>query len=250
MVNQMINREIMNLLREKSHKSSRTIYKMIEQRQKDHAVNRETAAHLLAMEYDINIAKYLTEEELAKVREIKSPIIVRERSIPSKAIARSITVRIEPEIDVEVSNLPPKVIREAKEMAHVYPYIYLFENSVRYLIKEILEKKYGDNWWEDLAPSDAKREVSKRMAKEDIHRWHARRGEHPIFYTDMHNLYSIIVKNWDDFKDMFPDQDWVKSRVEEIELSRNIVAHNNPLPKDERTRLKLDLKAWVKQVSK
>ena len=135
-------------------------------------------------------------------------------------------------------------------MSRVYPYIYLFENSVRYLIKEILGRKYGDNWWEEKAPTATKREVMKRIAREDVHRWHAKRGAHPIFYSDMHDLYSIIVKNWKDFKDLFPDQTWIKSRVEEIELSRDIIAHNNPLPDDEITRLKLDLKAWVKQISK
>ena len=70
----MINREIMKLLREKTGKSLPRIYKMIEERQKVHAAKKETAAYLLAMEYDINIAKYLSNDELQEVREVKSPI--------------------------------------------------------------------------------------------------------------------------------------------------------------------------------
>lgn len=246
----MINREIMRILREKMGKSLPQIYRMIEERQKVHAVKKETAAYILAMESDINIAKFLGNDELREVREVKSPIIVRERAPARKTTRVLVPIRIEPDVEVKVPNLSTKVINEAKKMSRVYPYIYLFENSVRYLIMEILGDKYGNDWWEGKVSGATKREVKKRIDREDVHRWHAKRGAHPIFYSDMRDLYLIIVNNWDDFKNLFPGQAWIKTRIEEIELSRNIVAHNNPLPDDEITRLKLDLKAWVKQISK
>ena len=246
----MINRQIMRLLKEKSDKSLSRIYRMIESRQKSHAVTRETAAYLLAMEYDINVAKYLGPEELAEVRAVKSPVIVKAPPSYRKVVKSPRIVRLEPSVDITVPNLPSRVVKGAKAMSRVYPYIYLFENSVRYLIKDVMERKYGSDWWKERAPSETKKTIYKRLEKEDIHRWHAQRGKHPIFYSDMHDLLSIIRKNWEDFKHTFPDQAWVKSRLDEIELSRNIVAHNNPLPKDEIARLKLDLKAWVKQISK
>ena len=249
-VGKMIKRQIMSLLKEKTGKSLSRIYQMIESRQKSHAVTRETAAYLLAMEYDINVAKYLSPDELAEVRGVKLPVIVKLPPLSHKVPPSPRIVRIEPSVDIEVPNLPSRVVNEAKDMSRVYPYIYLFENSVRYLIKDIMERNYSSDWWEERAPSETKKTVYNRLEKEDIHRWHAQRGKHSIFYSDIRDLLSIIRKNWEDFKDIFPDQPWVKSLLDSIELSRNIVAHNNPLPKDEITRLKLDLKAWVKQISK
>jgi len=162
---------------------------------------------------------------------------------------RPTLIRIEPRFDIEIPNLPLKVKKEARKMSWVYPYVYLFENSARHLIISVLGK-YEKDWWEKKTPINTKRVVKNRIAQEEVHRWHAKRGAHPIFYSDMRDLYSIIVNNWNDFKDLFPDQAWVKSRFDEVELSRNIVAHNNVLPNDEITRLKLDLSAWAKQISR
>lgn len=238
----------MREIREKSSKSTTRIYKMIEERMKTHAVNKETAAYLLAMEHDINISRYLGEEQLKQVREVRSPIIIRKASLTQQA-QHPISVNIEPVVKITIPNIPKKIINEAQKMSYAYPYVYLFENSARFLIVNVLQQ-HGNNWWNEKASSDAIRNAQNRKDKEQVNRWHAKRGSHPIFYTDMHDLYSIIVKNWDDFKDIFPNQTWVKSRFDEIELARNIVAHNNPLPNDEITRLKLDLKSWVKQISK
>jgi hypothetical protein len=47
---------------------------------------------------------------------------------------------------------------------------------------------------------------------------------------------------------MFPDLTWVKSRIDSIGLSRNIVAHNNPLPNREIQRLKIYFGDWIRQL--
>lgn len=246
----------------------REVYRRINGRNsaKDIAAQLKTSANQV-----LNETKYLESVGLIRLKRKEGPykiyekdpkyatldlesrrgIIGRVKPVEEKTIERltPVIIRIEPDVDIKVPNLPPNVLNEGRKMARVYPYVYYFENSVRHLIMNILETKYGTNWWEEKVPADIKKEVSKRIAKEDIHRWHARRGAHNIFYSDMHDLYLIIVNNWADFKHLFPDQPWVKSRFDEVELSRNIMAHNNPLPDDEITRLKLDLKAWVKQIS-
>jgi len=78
--------------------------------------------------------------------------------------------------------------------------------------------------------------------------WHGKRGSAPIFYTLIDDLKSIIKNNWGDFASLFPNQTWIDTRIGEIERSRNIIAHNNPLAKRDIDRIKLYFEDWEAQV--
>lgn len=67
----MINKEIFKLLRERTRLSIPGLYAAIGRKKKEigYAYTTETAAYILAAEYDIDISKYLKPEELAEVRE-------------------------------------------------------------------------------------------------------------------------------------------------------------------------------------
>ena len=52
----------------------------------------------------------------------------------------------------------------------------------------------------------------------------------------------MIELNWPDFEDRFPDVNWVIMRFTKLEVSRNIVAHNNVL---RRTRLIASKCIWL-----
>jgi hypothetical protein len=129
----------------------------------------------------------------------------------------------------------------------VYLILYLFENSVRELIRLVLEK-HGSDWWDKVVPVHVKQDVEKRLKQEADNRWHGTRGSHRICYTDIGDLYSIISANWQDFKGIFPDDAWIRVTIRGIELSRNIVAHNNPLSEREVKRLKMYYEDWIRQV--
>jgi Swt1-like HEPN len=75
-----------------------------------------------------------------------------------------------------------------------------------------------------------------------------KRGAGEIYYTDFGDLASLIRNNWEDFEDLFPDVNWVITRFSELEASRNIVAHNNSLDKNEVDRIKIYLVDWLRQV--
>lgn len=75
-----------------------------------------------------------------------------------------------------------------------------------------------------------------------------RRGAGEIHYTDFGDLTSLIRNNWASFEDLFPDQNWVITRLEELEATRNIVAHSNVLDERELQRLRLHMKDWILQV--
>jgi hypothetical protein len=153
---------------------------------------------------------------------------------------------------VETYGLPSNIVNEAQRMANAYPDVYVFENTIRYLVKSILEKRYGAKWWhqKDVVSNAIRREVEARKNQERQNRWHSQRGSHEIFYTNFGDLSSIISTNWDDFKSLFPDLKWIQSRMEEIEQSRNIIAHNNPLPPREVDRIDMYYKDLLRQLGK
>jgi hypothetical protein len=133
-----------------------------------------------------------------------------------------------------------------KKMAQVYPLQYILENSLRVVIKKVLEKKYSKNWWGNKVKTEIKNRVEDRKLKEDKQPWHGKRGQHEIFYSDFSDLKSIISKNWDDFKTIFPSQQWIIQRLDDLEHPRNIIAHNNPLSEDDKKRIGLYLSDWLK----
>ena len=58
----------------------------------------------------------------------------------------------------------------------------------------------------------------------------------------------MVVKEWQEFEDLFPTQGWVKQRLDELERSRNIIAHGNLLSESEVQRIEQYLDDWLRQV--
>lgn len=244
----------MKLLLEKTKVTVQRIYQMIDEKkaQYSYSVSKETAAYLVAAENGIDISKYLKDDELAKVRELKAVIVpmVKPRPTPKDASSKQIVIEIDKGVKVVDPLLPKKLVDDATKMAAVYPVVYIFENSVRNLISSIMTSKHGEKWWDAKVGAKTKDKVKGRMENEDRNRWHGKRGAHPIFYTDIDELKSIITGNWLDFQDVFPDLQWVTGKIDEIEMSRNVIAHNNPLEDRDITRLKLNLEDWIMQISR
>jgi hypothetical protein len=237
----MINREIRKLLLDKSNLSKRRIYQLIEKKRKEYGytISRETAAYILAADhYDIDISKHLSDEELDKVREARRITIEKRELVPTKETPQRKIPKVRKKLVSTDRYLPMSVKRDAEKMSEVYKILYLFENSVRHVILSVMGLKYGLNWWEIKVSKEIKNKVEKRMAAEKKNRWHSRRGAHRIFYTDIEDLCAIVTTNWQDFENMFPDLTWVKSRIDSIGLSRNIVAHNNSPTKQRNTAFK------------
>ena len=142
------------------------------------------------------------------------------------------------------------VRRNAMRALPAYLAFFCLENSVRELIMERLRENHGADWWEeeDLVPRQIRTRSEERHGKEGKARWHVRRGEHPIYYIDFGDLKNLIITNWQDFEDLLPDQNWVSTRLDELEASRNIIAHSNVLDERELERIRLYLDDWTRQV--
>lgn len=138
--------------------------------------------------------------------------------------------------------------QSAMKALPAYLAFFCFENAVRELISERLSETHGSDWWETCVPKAIKERVQSRQEKEGKNRWHVRRGESEVYYTDFGDLKLIIQKQWEDFTDLFPDQNWIVQKLDELEASRNVIAHSNVLDKREIQRIRLYLEDWVQQV--
>lgn len=206
---------------------------------------------VLGHEHGVDIDRYLAPSDVREVRQIMQQRALfdsaemRKRTVsPTKTIV----VRIGTDFQWEDPLLPERVLNDARAMADVYPYLYVFENSVREVIKRTLEKSQGENWWHACAPKDVRENVEDNKTKEQRNAWHSQRQAHEIYYTDISDLTRIITKNWPAFQPLFPNQGWVKQLVDVVAMSRHIVAHNNPLDKRDIVRIKVYFGDWSRQI--
>ncbi len=147
-----------------------------------------------------------------------------------------------------LDDFSPVVRAAAMRALPAYLAFFCFENAVRELVASRLQDNYGPTWWDSKASEAIRRKVAQRKDKEGKDRWHVLRGEHEIYYTDFGDLGLLIKNNWSDFEDLLPDQNWVEARLNELEASRNVIAHSNTLDTRELQRIQLYLSDWLRQV--
>jgi hypothetical protein len=153
-----------------------------------------------------------------------------------------------PTINVEEAGFSPRVVYDATKMASVFMAFFCLENAVRELITERLLARMGTDWWPHAVPQRIKSAVEKLKEKESDARYHTPRSAALIGYTMFGNLAQIIISNWDNFSDLFPDQAWVSSRFNDLEMSRNIIMHTGTLPQLEIDRIESIVRDWIRQV--
>jgi hypothetical protein len=133
----------------------------------------------------------------------------------------------------------------------VYPLLYFFENSVRDLIELVLADKHGSDWWETVVPAKVREAAADIKAKEQKDTWHSKRGRRPVDYLLLTQLWKIIHARWKDFEPLFPQgQAWVQSMIEnDMNVSRAVFAHMNPLEEDDIKNLEASFRKWIKHLS-
>ena len=149
---------------------------------------------------------------------------------------------------IDLDDFSLQIRNQAVRMSQVYTYFFSFENSARELVESRLREAFGGQWWEKGVSQQIARKVTDRRDKEKANRWHQARGGSNIYYADFGDLAKVIVNNWALFEDLFPTQDWVRSRFDELEMSRNVLAHNGILAEVELNRIELYLRDWLRQV--
>ncbi len=136
----------------------------------------------------------------------------------------------------------------ALRMARLYAVMYGFENSVRDLITAKLLENKGANWWDDCVPNSVKKYAESRKLSAEKNSWLEGAPSSLLHYVDFGHLADIITQNWTCFADLIPSQHWLKQRFEELERSRNFIAHNRYLLDNEFSRIEMYVLDWNKQV--
>jgi hypothetical protein len=164
------------------------------------------------------------------------------------AFAPTVAAAEAPDDAIGLDDFSAAIRSRAVKMASVYQAFFCFESSVRELVEQRLKERMGSDWWTNGTTTAIRRKVEDRKNKEQANRWHGARGESEIDYADFGDLSLMVTNNWELFEDLFPDQDWVRTRLSDLEMSRNVIAHNGVLAEREIIRITLYLKDWVMQV--
>lgn len=152
---------------------------------------------------------------------------------------------IEKDDVVDIELFETDIRTQAKKMADFYVLYYSVENTIRRLISERLNEKYGANWWEEKVPEDVKKGVRERQEKEKDSVI-SLRSEDPLYYTNFGELIDILNVNWDDFSDTIRSRTAMQQVLSQFNLLRNVIAHSCELNDDEIKRLELLVKDWLR----
>lgn len=142
----------------------------------------------------------------------------------------------------------PRVWHDALNMSSVYTALYCIENTIRNFIVERMSERHGIDWWEIKVPKKIIDVVTSLKRQEEKNKYHSNRSSNEIGYTMLGNLGQIIIANWDDFSDIIPNQAWLTSRMDDLEMSRNIIMHTGMLPTDEIDRIESIVRDLLRQI--
>ena len=131
----------------------------------------------------------------------------------------------------------------ALEMARLYAVLFCFENEIRDFIRDALEEKEGIDWLDKLPPKIKDHAESRRDAALK-NSWLEGEKSDLLGFVDFGQLAQIILAKWEHFKDLLPTQHWIKQRMDELEKSRNFIAHNRMLLPSEFQRMYMYITDW------
>ena len=146
------------------------------------------------------------------------------------------------------ADFSPRIWHDANNMASVYQAIFCIENTIRSFIVERMSERYGLNWWEEKVSGKIKKAVKTLKEEEQKNKFFSSRSDSEIGFTMMGNLGQIITDNWSDFSDIIPNQAWLNSRMQDLEMARNIVMHTGVLPQDEIERITSIVRDILRQI--
>ena len=125
---------------------------------------------------------------------------------------------------------PLEFVNMGSEMSEIYYNLFVFENFLRLFIEQIAKDEHGTNFWKKLTINKKINDkINERKNDEKNKRWMSIRGDSNFFYTDLLDLKTIISSNWSLFRQLFPKEQWLTSKLEELYDLRNKVAHNSYL---------------------
>ena len=137
---------------------------------------------------------------------------------------------------------------EALRMTRIFALIYCFENSVRSLLSERMRERYGPTWWDEKVSRKIRDLAESRQKAAQKNSWLEGQKQDVLGFAEFGHLADIIAANWEDFSDLIPSQHWLKQRFDELEQTRNFIAHNRLLLPAEFERIEMYVADWNRVV--
>jgi hypothetical protein len=229
--------------------------------QKKVAMPTDIATYVIAHRNGIRIDRYLDHETIERVNgaDCRLPEVEGGSATAVTIPARPRTKPVKPsktvvlgDVDLRRAGLSKRHMRDAERMANeAYPVLYVFENSIREFIDGHLTAAYDKNWFDDnqIVSRPVRETVERNRKAEGRNRYHSQRNARSIYYTNLDDLSKVVqsTKGSKVFKSLFPRPTWFPELVSRIEVSRNVVAHMNPLTKQDVRRLADALTEWQTQ---
>lgn len=168
--------------------------------------------------------------------------------------------KVENELNINLGRTPKKEVQkkdyylqfdanfriEAYKMAEHYEVFYCLEKSIRKLISELMEEKYGANWWDSNVNESIIKNVDSNIKREEDSGFTIRSENH-IDYTTFGELSQIVTGNWEAFEVLFKrGQRSFQKIMTNLNQLRGPIAHCSPLAEDEILRLELTVKDWFR----
>lgn len=147
-------------------------------------------------------------------------------------------------LEGSISPFSVELRNDALQMGRIYVLMYCFENSVRDLIRERLQAKFGVDWWEKGVTTKVRQTADSRRTTAEKDSWLEGSKKDALGFVDFGNLADIVANNWDDFSDLVPTQHWLRQRMDELEKARNFIAHHRLLLPSEFQRIEMYVRDW------
>ncbi len=137
-------------------------------------------------------------------------------------------------LEENIRTLQPTFEDAVDRMKQAYELLFRLENQLRTLIEKKLKEKFGESeWWSKGATRTAKLRYTRRQ-QDPRRKWHLLENTSPLSFVDFEDLHDIVVnKNNDLFEKCIGPIDRFSVNMKNLEIPRNLIAHNNVLPSEE-----------------
>jgi len=195
-------------------------------RSENPALTMNASAHVFAQKYGFSLMKQLKQEDRAALQHMRitpsaemSPVYTRKK------------LPLRPNVQPVEFESPHH--KKAIQNSNGYVFSYILENTLRDTILEV----YGNDtkWWMDphIVKDDTRRYAEKIKEREANYPWVNERGNHPLYYVGLPELFGIIKHNWKDFKVRFKNLNQLEAWMTDGVPIRNQIAHHIPIGKTE-----------------
>jgi len=205
----------------------------------------DEAVYIIAHIEGIDLAKYLPLETLDRIRSLVPRDVKPQSSMPEDTPQKAISTK-KRKGAVSYPLVKPTFIQQAVAIGEeAYPQVVVLENSIRALIEKKLSAIRTD-WWKSLVPSSVQESVQRTIDKEKKYPYREKRGQNPLVYCNFADLKEIVIANHSEFCDVIPNLEWFKTKMDEVYMARNNLAHSVLLTKDDMTRIALFYRDWAR----